>query len=52
MILAALNKAGGEEYLVKQAEESPGAFLALVGKVLPLQVTGDNGGAIKIKWEK
>lgn len=52
MILNALDKAGGVEYLAEQARESPSAFLALVGKVLPLQVTGENGGSIKITWQK
>ena len=28
-------------YLERQAEEQPAAFLTLLGKVLPLQVTGD-----------
>jgi hypothetical protein len=41
MIMDALNGAGGVEYLQRQAEESPAAFLTLVGKVLPLQVAGD-----------
>lgn len=47
MVLAALDKAGGEDYLAEQAEKNPGPFLALVGKVLPLQLTGENGGAIQ-----
>lgn len=44
MILGALNKAdkkGGEEYLIKQSAENPVAFLALVGKVLPMTIKGD-----------
>jgi len=41
MILGALNKSGGEGYLVKQAKENPTAFLSLVGKVLPMTVQGD-----------
>lgn len=40
MILSALSKAGGVTYLQQQAEKNPGPFLALVGKVLPMQVTG------------
>jgi hypothetical protein len=48
MILVALNKAGGENYLLKQANENPSAFLTLVGKVLPLQVAGAEDGPIKI----
>lgn len=41
MILGALAGAGGEAYLQRQAEQNPAAFLTLVGKVLPLQLTGD-----------
>jgi len=41
MILAALDKAGGVNYLAEQADKNPSAFLTLVGKVLPLQITGD-----------
>lgn len=51
MILAALDKAGGVEYLARQAQETPGPFLALVGKVLPMQVTGADGGSIQITIE-
>jgi hypothetical protein len=47
MILAALDGAGGVEYLQRQANESPGPFLSLIGKVLPTTVTGPDGGAIK-----
>ncbi len=49
MILAALDKAGGIDYLVKQSGENPVAFMGLVGKVLPLQLTGEGGGAIEIR---
>ncbi|MES2367275.1 MAG: hypothetical protein V4563_15465 [Pseudomonadota bacterium] len=37
-ILAALDEAGGSTYLVKQANDNPAQFLALLGKVLPLDV--------------
>jgi len=43
MILGALSDAGGQAYLSKQAQDNPTAFLTLVGKVLPLQVTGKDG---------
>lgn len=51
MILGALDDqpGGGQAYLSEQARENPNAFLSLVGKVLPLQVTGENGGAINIQ---
>lgn len=48
MVLTALDKAGGEDYLARQAAENPPAFMALVGKVLPLQVTGEGGGPVLI----
>ena len=41
MILQALDNAGGVEYLTRRAEDSPVAFLSLIGKVLPMQVVGD-----------
>ena len=41
MILAALNDAGGAQYLLTQARNNPNAFLTLVGKVLPMTVAGD-----------
>lgn len=40
MILHALDGVGGAAYLQAQAKENPTAFLTLLGKVLPLQVTG------------
>ncbi len=48
-ILHAAEAAGNEEgivgYLQTQAKDNPGPFLALLGKVLPMQVTGEDGGA-------
>lgn len=40
MILGALDDAGGQEYLRRQAEANPSTFLALIGKVLPLTIAG------------
>lgn len=51
MILDALDGAGGVAYLIDKAESHPAAFLSLVGKVLPLQVTGENGGPIPVSGE-
>lgn len=47
MVADALDAAGGIDYLVKQANEKPAAFLALLGKVLPVQITGANGGPVE-----
>lgn len=48
MVLAALDKAGGEDYLVRQSSENPTAFMTLLGKVLPMQVSGPDGGDIGV----
>ena len=40
MISEALEGAGGVDYLIAKADTHPAAFLALVGRILPLQVTG------------
>ena len=51
-ILQAADQAGGKEglvgYLARQAEDNPGPFLALLGKVLPIQHAGHDGGALKV----
>lgn len=55
MILKALDSAGGVEYLAKQAEASPSAFMALVGRVLPLTVKGageDGEHKFVVTWQK
>lgn len=46
MILAALDKKGGIDYLVEQADANPTAFLTLVGKVLPLDVNNKHDGQV------
>lgn len=48
MILEALSKQGGADYLYRQADENPAAFMTLLGKVLPMQVTGADGGPVQI----
>lgn len=50
MILGALDAAGGVEYLRQRAFDQPVAFLGLVGKVLPLQVTGKDGGSLQVDF--
>ena len=52
MILGALDAKGGQKYLERQADENPAAFMTLIGKVLPLQVSGEDGGAVIIKIVK
>lgn len=52
-ILQAAEQAGEEQgiigYLQKQANLNPGPFLALLGKVLPLQIGGDPGNPVQVE---
>jgi hypothetical protein len=48
MILAALDQAGGVNYLLAQSKDNPSAFMTLVGKVLPLNVGGSLG--VTVDW--
>ncbi len=52
-ILLAAEQAGGSEglvgYLTEQARVTPTAFMTLLGKVLPLQVTGEGDGPLKVE---
>ncbi len=52
MVVGALQDVGGRQYLAARAIDSPASFLTLVGKVLPLQVTGENGApiAVDFRW--
>lgn len=51
MILEALDNAGGVEYLERKANDprTASAFLSLIGKVLPMQVTGEGGGPVGVQ---
>lgn len=40
MILGALNDVGGQEYLAWAAKAEPKAFMSLLGRVLPYQLSG------------
>lgn len=48
MILDALKNVGGVTYLERQALAEPKSFMLLLGRVLPLQVTGAEGGPVLI----
>ncbi len=52
MILGALSAVGGQRWLEDQANENPAAFMTLIGKVLPLQVSGEGGGPMVINIVK
>lgn len=51
MLLASLDQAGGQAYFLRQAEENPNAYMALIGKIIPAevknQITGSDGGPIQ-----
>ena len=50
MILQALTEqpGGGVEYFKKQAFENPGAFMTILGKILPTQVSGDQDNPVGV----
>lgn len=56
-ILKAAQEAGGgggngiAEYLQVQAKLNPGPFMALLGKVLPMQVTGADGKDLAVVFK-
>ena len=51
-ILQAAEGAGGKDgmvgYLTVQAIENPGPFMALLGKVLPIQLAGDSENPVAV----
>lgn len=49
MVLEALDKAGGVDYLLNQSKENPSAFMTLVGKVLPLTLAGDKDNPVAVQ---
>jgi hypothetical protein len=46
MVLTALNEAGGVAYLRRCARSNPPAFLSLLGRILPMQISGEGGGPV------
>jgi len=50
MIRQALDNAGGVQYLTERAKDpkTAAAFLSLLGKVLPMTVSGEGGGPVQI----
>jgi hypothetical protein len=52
---AAGNKIGSDglvSYLTNVAEENQPAFCSLLGKVLPMQVTGEGGGPVQVTVQR
>jgi len=51
MIEKALHEAGGIEYLKRQADENPSAFMGLIGKIIPkdINVGGQSDNPLVIK---
>lgn len=50
MILDALDANGGVKYLALVARENPAAFCTLLGKVMPTQLTGEEGGPVRYEF--
>lgn len=52
MILGALSEVGGQEYLARQANTNPVAFMGLIGKVLPMQLANaDDNKPLRITYQ-
>ncbi len=51
-ILGALKDAGGQAYLLRVAKDDPKTFCTLIGRVLPLEVSGANGAPIAVTITK
>jgi hypothetical protein len=51
LTLRALMKAGGVDYLERQAHENPGAFLALIGKAMPRELHTELSGELRVRAE-
>lgn len=43
---------GGEKYLVRLGKKNPAVFVPLLGKLLPMQITGAGGGALTVNIVK
>src|SRR5215213_4409724 len=54
MILGALNaqEGGGQAYLQRQADENPVAFMGLIGKLLPKDVTVESNSTVAISNDR
>lgn len=50
MVERALHKVGGADYLAQQAHENPVAFMALVARVLPLQLANADGQKLLVDF--
>lgn len=48
MINNALTLAGGETYLLRQADENPVAFMGLIGKIIPKEVATELSGSLTV----
>lgn len=47
LIRGALDKVGGLDYLAKQADENPVAFMSLLGRILPAEIKAQVDADIK-----
>jgi hypothetical protein len=48
MFLESLDMLGGAEYLAWLGKKNPAAYAGLVGRVLPMQITGSDGGPVMV----
>lgn len=46
-VLSVFNDIGGTDHMKRWAQENPNQFYNIYAKLLPLQLTGEDGGAIE-----
>ena len=51
-VLNAFETVGGERYLVHHARRSSRSFLNLIGKLLPKEITGADGGPLELQMQR
>lgn len=50
-MLQALKELGGVSYLVNLGRTQPAVFGGLLGRIIPMEVTGANGGPLVVSWD-
>lgn len=51
-ILESFERLGGVDYLITMGKLAPVAYLGLLAKVLPTQLTGENGAPIRVVLDR
>jgi len=47
-VITVFEKLGGVDHMAEWAKENPGHFYNIYSKILPMQVTGEDGGPLNV----